>query len=110
MNLQNFKGQLAKKNLGPKSIPHAYIFALFVGGLGLQQIYLGKYQSWLWRYGIALLVVVLALVLPSKAPGAGFLRHAWLIAAFWLCANVVVDWFTLWRQVTKVNERLNGAA
>jgi hypothetical protein len=110
MNSQDFKGQMAKKNLGPKSIPHAYIFALFIGALGLQQIYLGKYKSWLWRYCIALLIVVLAFVLPEKAPGADFLRHAWLIPAFWLCVNVVVDWFTLWRQVMKVNERLSGTA
>lgn len=100
-------GGLAKRNLGPKSLSTAYALAICIGGLGLQQIYLGKHRSWLWRFGLGLLVFIVATIVDK-----GVLKifgPLWLLALIWVLLNVVTDWLTLWRQVLKVNERLNQA-
>lgn len=105
MSLDDFKAKLATMNLTPKSLPLAYALALCIGGLGLQQLYLGKYKSWLWRFGFGWLVIALATVINSSS--LHFLGPVWFLALIWLFLNVVTDWLTLWRQVLKVNERIN---
>ncbi|RKP47598.1 hypothetical protein [Trinickia fusca] len=107
MNLENLKAQLAKMNLAPKSLSLAYALAVCIGGLGLQQLYLGKYKSWLWRFGLGWLVIALAIVV--KADSLHVFGPVWFLALIWLFLNVVTDWLTLWRQVLKVNERINQA-
>ena len=81
-------GGLAKRNLGPKSLSTAYALAICIGGLGL-------------------LVFIVATIVDK-----GVLKTfgpLWLLALIWVLLNVVTDWLTLWRQVLKVNERLNQA-
>lgn len=108
MASENFKQRLAKGNPGPKSMSTAYALAICIGGLGLQQVYLGKYKAWLWRFGLGLLVFIVATIVDKGA--LKIFGSVWLLALIWVLVNVVTDWLTLWRQVLKVNERLGQAA
>ena len=105
MASENFKQGFGKVTQGPKSISTAYALAICIGGLGLQQLYLGKYKSWLWRFGLGLLVLIVATIVNAGA--LKILGLVWLLALIWVFLNVVADWLTLWRQVLKVNEKLN---
>ena len=104
MALEVFKIDPMRKP-GHKSVSTALAFSICVGGLGLQQLYLRKYKSWLWRFGAAWLIIAVATVLAISGVHVDF--FVWFLTLIWLFVNVMVDWFTIWRQVDQANKRVD---
>lgn len=104
MALEMFKID-SMRNPNHKSFSTALALSICIGGLGLQQLYLRKYKSWLWRFGSAWLVIVVAAALEADHIPVDF--FVWLLALLWLFVNVVIDWLTMWRQVDKANKRID---
>lgn len=93
------------RNPNHKSFSTALALSICIGGLGLQQLYLRKYKSWLWRFGSGWLVIAIAAVLQASHISVDF--FIWFLALLWLFVNVVVDWLTMWRQVDQANKRVD---
>jgi hypothetical protein len=104
MALEMFKID-SMKNPNHKSFSTALALSVCIGGLGLQQLYLRKYKSWLWRFGSGWLVIAVAAALTAYGAHVDF--FVWFLALIWLFVNVVVDWLTMWRQVDKVNKNVD---
>jgi hypothetical protein len=104
MALEMFKVG-AMRNPNHKSFSTALALSICIGGLGLQQLYLRKYKSWLWRFGSAWLVIAVGAALEADRIPVDF--FVWMLALLWLFVNVVVDWLTMWRQVDNANKRID---
>jgi hypothetical protein len=94
------------RNPNHKSFSTAFALSICIGGLGLQQLYLRKYKSWLWRFGAGWLVLAAAAALTADHIHVDF--FVWMLVLLWLFVNVVVDWFTMWRQVSQANKRIDA--
>lgn len=103
MALDMFKIDAAR-NPNHKSLSTALALAVCIGGLGLQQLYLRKDKSRLWRFGLGWLAIAIAAALTASGTHVDF--FVWFLALIWLFVNVVVDWVTMWRQVDKVNKKV----